>query len=85
VLKEAAMDDAFRPQDFDVDISERRVLHKPSGIWFSFYEYNNEDDWKKSDSVTFRDNPTWPGDRKALAAAAKAAAIASGMTARKSR
>jgi hypothetical protein len=72
------------PKDqFDVDLSERKVTHKPSGIWFSFYEYQNEDDWQRSDSVIFRENPAWDGDRRALAASAKAAALAAGMTARK--
>ena len=73
----------FPTADFDVNLSERRVVHKPSGIWFSFYEYTNEEDWRRSDSVTFRDNPDWEGDRRALAASAKAAAIEKGMKARK--
>ena len=70
------------PDDFDVDLSERRVVHKKSGIWFEFYEYANEEDWRRTDSVIFRDNPRWEGDRRALAAAAKQAAISAGMTAR---
>jgi hypothetical protein len=69
--------------DFDVDLHERVVLHKPSGIWFQFYEYLGEDDWRRSDSVIYRENPNWPGDRGELAAAAKEAAIKSGMKARK--
>jgi len=73
----------FTPDDFDVDLRERKVIHKPSGMWFSFYEYNTEDDWKDSTSVIYRDNPDWPGDRRELAAAAKHAAVAKGMTARK--
>ena len=73
----------FPPDDFVVDLTERTVLHKPSGIWFSFYEYNNEKDWEQSDSVTYRDNPSFTGDRMKLAAAAKEAAIATGMTARR--
>jgi len=67
--------------DFEVNLADRRVVHKPSGIWFSFYEYTNEDDWKRSDSVIFRDNPAWPGNRGELAASAKRAAINSGMKA----
>jgi hypothetical protein len=47
------------PDEFDVDLAERRVTHRSSGIWFSFYEYLNEDDWLKSDSVTYRDNSRW--------------------------
>jgi len=66
---------------FDVDLEERTVLHKPSGIWFSFYEYPSEQDWERSDSVVYRENPNWGGDRRLLAAAAKRAAIASGMRA----
>ena len=73
----------YPPDEFDVDLVERTVLHKPSGIWFSFYEYNNEKDWEQSDSVTYRDNPSFAGDRMKLAAAAKQAAIAKGMTARR--
>ena len=69
--------------EFDVDLKDRKVLHKSSGIWFSFYEYLNEEDWGRSDSVIYRDNPEWAGDRKQLAASAKEAAIAKGMTARK--
>ncbi len=71
--------DKFSPDDFDVDLSERKVIHKDSGIWFSFYEYPNEDDWERTDSVIYRDNPDWVGDRRELAAAAKHAAMARGM------
>ena len=71
------------PDEFDVDLLERRVTHRPSGIWFSFYEYPNEDDWLRSDSVTYRDNSAWDGDRNVLAASAKNAAVAQGMTARR--
>jgi hypothetical protein len=69
--------------DFDVDLAERRVVHKPSGMWFEFYEYTTEDDWKRSDSVIFRDVPEWRGDRAQLAAAAKKAALAQGMMAKR--
>ncbi len=78
----AAMDH-FPIDQFDVDLSERKVLHKPSGICFSFGVYTNEEDWQKADSVKFRDNPNFTGDRMALAAAAKAAAIAKGMKAKR--
>ena len=72
------------PNDqFDVDLFERKVIHKPSGIWFSFYEYQNAADWQRTDSVIFRENPAWEGDRRALAASAKAAALAAGMKARR--
>jgi hypothetical protein len=64
---------------FDVDLDERKVLHRDSGIWFSFYEYPNEEDWEQTDSVIYRDNPDWEGDRRELAAAAKRAAMAKGM------
>jgi hypothetical protein len=73
----------FPLEDFDVDLAERRVVHRRSGIWFEFYEYLNESDWQRSDSVTYRDNPKWGGDRNLLAAAAKRAAIEKGMTARR--
>lgn len=73
----------LRPEDFDVNLEERRVTHKPSKIVISFYEYNSEDDWRKSDSATLRDNPEYAGDRLELARAAKEAALALGMTARK--
>jgi hypothetical protein len=69
--------------DFEVNLTERRVVHVPSGMWFEFYEYTSEDDWRRSDSVIFRDNPKWPGNRDELAAEAKRAAIASGMGARR--
>ena len=71
------------PDEFDVDLIERRVVHKPSGIWCEFYEYLKEDDWKRSDSVIYRDKPDWSGDRKELAAAAKRAALEKGMKATK--
>jgi hypothetical protein len=71
------------PNDFDVDPLERKVVHKESGIWFRFYEYLNEEDWKRSDSVIYRDNPKWAGNRMELAAAAKNAALVKGMKARK--
>jgi hypothetical protein len=71
-------------EDFDVDLAERRVTHKPSGIEVEFYEYLSEDDWEKSDSVVLRDNPIWPGDRLELARKAKEAAVAAGMGAHKS-
>lgn len=72
------------PDDFDVDLLERRVTHRRSGIWFEFYEYLNEEDWVKSDSVTYHDNPQWDGDRNLLAASAKQAAMVKGMRARRS-
>lgn len=73
----------LRQEDFEVNLAERRVTHKPSGIIASFYEYHTEDDWRKSDSVTLRDNPAYTGDRRELARAAKAAALAAGMTRKK--
>jgi hypothetical protein len=73
----------LRLEDFDLDLEERRVTHRPSHIVVSFYEYTNEDDWRRSDSATLRDNPAWRGDRSELAGAAKAAAVAKGMTAQK--
>jgi hypothetical protein len=71
--------DKYPPDEFDVDLDERKVIHRESGIWFSFYEYPNEGDWKRTDSVIYRDNPAWEGDRRELAAAAKHAAILKGM------
>lgn len=75
--------DQFPLSDFVVDLNERTVLHKPSGIWFSFYEYRDEHEWNESRSVIYRDNPSFFGDRLILAAAAKEAAIKQGMKARK--
>ncbi|MFI5387595.1 MAG: hypothetical protein ACHQ50_15920 [Fimbriimonadales bacterium] len=73
----------FPPAEFDVDLDERTVFHRPSEIRLWFYEYQNDDDWHKSDSVTLHDNPKWDGDRMALARDAKEAAILAGMTARR--
>lgn len=70
-------------KDFEVDLAERQVTHKPTGIVVSFYEYPTDDDWRKSDSVTLRDNPSYKGDRRELARAAKEAALAMGMTSQK--
>jgi len=70
-------------EDFDVNLPLRKVVHKPSGIWFEFYEYLSENDWNRSDSVVYHDRPEWSGDRMELAAAAKDAAIKGGMRARK--
>ncbi len=75
--------DFYPVEEFDVDLRERTVLHRPSGITFSFYEYHNEDDWEKSDSVIYRERPDWQGDRMLLAAAAKRAALAKDMRAQK--
>jgi hypothetical protein len=75
--------DPFSTEAFDVNLLDRRVAHVPSGIWFSFYEYDTEDEWQRSDSVIYRDDPAWAGDRMQLAKAAKAAALWSGMKARK--
>jgi hypothetical protein len=73
----------FPLDEFEVNLPLRKVVHKPSGIWFEFYEYLNENDWNRSDSVVYRDRPEWSGDRMELAAAAKDAAIKRGMRARK--
>lgn len=77
------MNDQLRPQDFEVDLAERQVTHKPSRIVVTFYQYPTDDDWLKSDSVTLRDNPAYRGDRRELARAAKAAALAANMTKQK--
>ena len=77
------MADQYPVSDFIVDLDDRNVIHKPSKILFSFYEYSNEDDWRSSESVVYRDNPDFQGDRMELAAAAKKAAIVAGMKARK--
>lgn len=73
----------YRHEEFDVDLLERRVLHRPSRIWFEFYEYLNEVDWEHSDSVIYHDNPKWEGDRRELAAMAKRAGMEAGMRARR--
>ncbi len=73
----------YTNDEFEVDLDDRSVTHKRSGIRFSFYQYQNEADWLNSDSVIYRDNPQWDGDRRELAAAAKTAALSKGMTARK--
>jgi hypothetical protein len=69
--------------NFVVDLAERQVRHKPSGIVVYFYEYLTEDDWRRSDSVKLRDHPSYIGDRRELARAAKEAALAKGMTKQK--
>jgi len=74
---------SLRLEDFVVDLAERRIVHRPSGIEIEFYEYLNENDWDKSDSVLLRDNPFWPGDRAEIARKAKEAALAAGMRSRK--
>ncbi len=73
----------YPPSEFEVDLADRSVTHEPSGIRFSFYEYTVESDWLASDSVIFRDNPQWHGDRAELARSAKAAAVIGGMTAKR--
>jgi hypothetical protein len=73
----------YSKDEFEIDLAERSVTHTGSGIRFSFYEYENENDWRESDSVIYRENPNWDGNRRELAAAAKEAAIAGGMTARR--
>ncbi len=73
----------LRVRDFDVDLVKREVIHRPSGIRFSFYEYRTEDDWLSSSSTIFSDNAEWSGDRGALAAEAKKAAINAGMKAKR--
>ena len=74
---------SLKPEDFDVDLAERRVVHMPSGIEVEFYEYTNEQDWERSGSALLRDNPFWPGDRAEIALMAKEAALAAGMKSRK--
>lgn len=71
------------PNDFEVNLDSRRAKHAPSGISFTFYEYRTEDDWRDAGPSHLMDNPAWPGDRKALALAAKSAALAAGMAARR--
>lgn len=73
----------YRPKDFEVDLFDRRVIHKPSRIWFEFYEYLDDADWQRSDSVIYHDNPEWEGDRRELAALAKRAGMEAGMKARR--
>ena len=75
--------DQYPPTDFLVDLDDRTVVHKPTGIRFSFYEYQSEADWQKSTSVIFRADPNFQGEYGQLAAAAKRAAIQQGMKARK--
>jgi hypothetical protein len=75
--------ESFPLSDFDVDLNERRVIHRTSGIWVQFYEYLSKEDWLKSDSITYREVPTWTGDRNILIGAAKRAAIEKGMTERR--
>lgn len=73
----------YRPEEFAVDLLSRRVIHKPSGIWFEFYEYLDDSDWQLSDSVIYHDNPEWEGDRRELAELAKRAGMEAGMKARR--
>jgi hypothetical protein len=71
----------FPLEDFEFDLARRMVLHRPSGIPFSFERRLTEEDWASAQVSIYRDNPDWIGDRSALAAAAKEAAIACGMRA----
>lgn len=73
----------YRADDFAVDLFARRVIHKPSRIWFEFYEYLENADWERSDNVIYHDNPEWDGDRRELAALAKRAGMEAGMSARR--
>jgi hypothetical protein len=72
---------ASRLLEFDVDVSKRYAIHKPSGISFAFNRYPSEDDWKAASPKSFRDRPDWDADRMELAKAAKRAALAAGMKA----
>ena len=70
-----------RLEDFDVDLAERIVTHRPSRISFVFDVFLNEADWQRAEAKSWRDNAAWLGDSAELARMAKAAAIAEGMKA----
>jgi hypothetical protein len=59
---------------FNVDVAERKVTHKSSGISFVFYE-----GFTNGGNVLLKDNPEWIGDRQQLMTAAAHVAVASGM------
>ena len=69
--------------DFTVDLAARAVRHAKSGVVVWFYEYENPREWLKADSVNIRNPHLFDGDINDLAAAAKRAALAAGMTHRK--
>ncbi len=64
---------------FDVNIQERTALHRPSGILVMFSEYATEAEWLATNSAMWRDAKEFAGDRRELAALAKAAVLAAGM------
>ena len=67
------------PEDFLVDLRERKVVHRHTGIWFTFYEHANQALWDADNSVAFHDKPEFHGDRRQLAENAKRAAVKAGM------
>jgi hypothetical protein len=69
--------------DFTVDSAERSVRHTKSGVVVWFYEYENPEDWLKADSLSIGNPDLCDGDINDLAAGAKRAALAAGMTHRK--
>jgi len=69
--------------DFTVDLAERAVRHTRSGVVVWFYEYENPGDLLEADSVNIRNPDLFDGNINDLAAAAKRAALAAGMTHRK--
>ena len=71
--------------EFEVDLVERKVHHRPLGMVFSLYEYQSEAGWLKSDTTSYSDNPNWEGDRAELAEKVKAAALKAGMMAKRQR
>jgi hypothetical protein len=73
----------FPPNDFYIDLDKRKVAHRSSGISFWFFEYVDERGWLKSTEAICQNNKEWIGDRRELLAAAKLAALAFGMKAKR--
>lgn len=67
-----------RKSDFTVDLAARRVSHS-SGAAATFREYQNEEDWLRTDAVTLHNPSLYDGPEVDLARLAKEAAINAGM------
>jgi hypothetical protein len=73
----------YPDSEFEIDVAQRRATHTPSRIAFTFHTYATEEEWASAGPANLRDNPAWKGDRAALATAAKRAAVAAGMKAKR--
>jgi hypothetical protein len=66
-------------EGFTVDVEQRIVTHT-SGASASFYRYETDDDWRRTDVVTLHNPVLFPGSQREFARLAKEAALAAGMT-----